>query len=54
MADSIFSVLILVLTIIMLMVFMRSGWRLSRREGAIIFTIAILRMVFEIYVGRMS
>lgn len=51
-ADSLFSVLLLVGTIILLLVFMRSGWKISRKEGIIIFTIAILRMAFEIYIGR--
>jgi len=53
MADSLFSVLILVLTIVMLIVFMRTDWKISRKEGIIIFSIAVLRMIFEIYIGRM-
>lgn len=52
-ADSIFSVILLVATIIMLLVFMRSGWKISRREGIIIFLIALFRMAFEVYVGKM-
>lgn len=51
-ADSLFSVLILIVTLIMLLIFMRTGWKISRKEGIIIFTIAILRMAFEIYAGR--
>lgn len=52
MADSLFSVVILVVTIIVTLFFMRSGWKISRREGAILFVVAILRMAFEIYAGR--
>lgn len=51
-ADSLFSVLILIVTLIMLLIFMRTGWKISRKEGVIIFAIAILRMAFEIYAGR--
>lgn len=51
-ADSIFSTLLLFATILLLMVFMRTGWRISRREGVIIFIIAILRIALEIYVGK--
>ncbi len=51
-ADSMFSVLILIASLILLLVFMRTKWRLSRTEGVIIFTLAIVRMVFEIYIGR--
>lgn len=51
-ADSIFSVILLIATIILLLVFMRSGWKISRKEGIIIFTIALMRMAFEIYVGK--
>ena len=53
MADSIFSVVILFATVILLLVFMRTGWKISRKEGIIIFIIAVFRMVFEIYVGKM-
>ncbi len=52
MADSLFSVGILVITIIMTLLFMRSGWKISRREGVFLFVIAILRMAFEIYAGK--
>lgn len=51
-ADSIFSVILLIATIILLLIFMRSGWKITRREGIIIFVIALARMAFEIYVGR--
>lgn len=52
-ADSIFSVIILILAIILLLWFMRTGWKISRREGVIIFVIAVIRMAFEIYSGKM-
>lgn len=52
-ADSIFSVMLLIATIILLLIFMRTGWKISRREGIVIFIIALLRMAFEVYVGKM-
>lgn len=51
-ADSVFSVLMLVATILLILVFMRSGWKITRKEGILLFVIAILRMAFEIYAGR--
>lgn len=53
-ADSIFSVGLLIVTLIMVLIFMRTDWKISRKEGIIIFTIALLRMAFEIYVGKMN
>lgn len=52
MADSVFSVMMLVATIILILAFMRSGWKITRKEGIILFIIAIFRMAFEIYAGR--
>lgn len=52
MADSIFSVVMLIATLILILIFMRSGWRISRREGIVLFVIALLRMAFEVYAGR--
>lgn len=52
MADSIFSVVLLVATIVLLLFIMKTGWKITRREGALIFIIALLRMAFEVYVGR--
>lgn len=52
MADSLFSVMILIATLILLLIFMRTGWKISRKEGFIIFIIAVIRMVFEVYSGR--
>jgi len=51
-ADSLFSVGLLIATILLILYFMRTGWKISRKEGIIIFVIAILRMGFEIYVGK--
>lgn len=51
-ADSLFSILVLILTLILTLIFMRTGWRLGRREGAILFILALLRMFFEVYLGR--
>jgi len=50
-ADSIFSVMMLVATIILILIFMRTGWKISRKEGIILFVIAVFRMAFEIYAG---
>ena len=51
-ADSVFSVVILIATIILTLIIMRTGWRIGRREGVLIFVIALLRMAFEVYIGR--
>ena len=42
-----FSLFLLCLTLILTAIFMRSGRKLSRVEGMILFGIALLRMVFE-------
>jgi len=52
-ADSIFSVILLVATILLILVFMRTGWKISRKEGIVLFIIAIMRMAFEIYIGKL-
>lgn len=46
--DNIFSVGILFLTMIITFIFMRTWWKLSKKEGIIIFSLALLRMIFEI------
>ena len=46
--DNIFSVWVLILTLILTFTFMRTGWQLSKREWATLLIIAILRMAFEI------
>lgn len=52
MADSLFSIVILIFTLCLTLIFMRTGWKISRREGVILFVLAVLRMFFEIYMGR--
>jgi len=49
--DNVFSLTLLSLTIVMLLVFMRTGWKLSRREGIILLVISVIRMGFEGYIG---
>lgn len=46
--DNIFSVLILFLTLGVTFLFMRTGWKLSKREWFILLAFATLRMLFEI------
>ena len=46
--DNIFSVWVLIFTLILTFFFMRTGWKLSKREWAVLLIIAILRMAFEI------
>jgi cation:H+ antiporter len=46
--DNIFSVWVLILTLILTFFFMRTGWKLSKREWAVLLIVAILRMAFEI------
>lgn len=50
-ADYTFSQILLVLTLILIIIFMRTGWQLTRREGIFLLIIAIGRMGFEIYIG---
>lgn len=49
-----FSVILLIATLILVMIFMQTRWRISRTEGAIILVLAILRMIFEVYVGSLA
>lgn len=49
--DSVFSMMMLIATLIIILIFMRSGWKISRKEGLALFIIAIFRMAFEIYAG---
>jgi len=46
--DNVFSVGVLLITLAITFVFMRTGRRLSRTEWIILFSFALLRMVFEI------
>lgn len=49
--DYIFSQILLIATLALIIIFMRSGWRLNRWEGITLLTIAVARMGFEIYIG---
>ena len=49
--DYIFSQILLIATLILIVIFMRTRWTLSRWEGIVLLTIAIARMGFEIYQG---
>ncbi|MDP3975402.1 MAG: calcium/sodium antiporter [bacterium] len=51
MADFQFSQMLLVGTLLLTLLFMRTGWRLSRMEGLCLFLIAVSRMGFEIWMG---
>lgn len=46
--DNIFSVLVLLITLVITFIFMRTGWKLSKREWIILVVFASLRMAFEI------
>lgn len=48
MYDNIFSMVILILTLIVTLIFMRTNWRLSKVEWLFLFLFALLRMAFEI------
>lgn len=48
--DNLFSVALLMLTLLLTLAFMRTGWRLSRLEGGILLAIAAARMAFELLV----
>jgi cation:H+ antiporter len=48
MPDNLFSVSILILTILLTLYFMRTKWRIGRVEGGILLFIAALRMIFEL------
>lgn len=53
-ADSVFSIIVLIITLCLTLVFMRTGWRIGRREGIILFVLAIMRMAFEVYSGKIG
>lgn len=48
MYDNIFSMWILIITLGITLIFMRTGWKLSKTEWIFLFLIACLRMAFEI------
>lgn len=47
MYDNIFSMFILIFTLIITLIFMRTGWKLSKTEWIFLFLFASLRMIFE-------
>lgn len=51
MPDNVLSMIMLVATIFLVMIMMRTGWKLSRKEGAILLLISVGRMGFEIVMG---
>lgn len=50
--DNLFSMVLLVATIVLVGIMMRTGWRLSRFEGALLLSISVARMVLEVYLGK--
>ncbi len=50
--DNIVSVILLIATILLVLVFMRTKWTLSRVEGGILLLICVARMGFELGLGR--
>jgi len=46
--DNMFSMLILIFTLAMTLIFMRTWWKLSKAEWAVLFLFACLRMAFEV------
>lgn len=49
--DNIFSVMLLIATIALVLLFMRTGWRISRWEGVVLLVISFGRMWFELAQG---
>ncbi len=49
--DYLFSQVLLVLTIVVILIFMRTKWTLSRFEGGVLLVTAASRMAYEIYLG---
>ena len=58
MYDNIFSMFILILTLVVTLIFMRTWWKLSKSEWLFLFLFACLRMAFELvpqyFIGRFS
>lgn len=46
--DNVFSILILFVTLGITFLFMRTGWKLSKREWIALFCFALIRMIFEV------
>ena len=58
MYDNIFSMLVLILTLLITLIFMRTGWKLSKAEWIFLFLFASIRMIFEfapnLFIGLFS
>ena len=58
MYDNIFSMFVLIITLLITLIFMRSWWKLSKTEWLFLFLFACLRMAFELvphyFIGRFS
>ena len=58
MYDNIFSMFILIVTLVITLIFMRTWWRLSKTEWLLLFLFACLRMAFELvpqyFIGRFA
>lgn len=46
--DNLFSVFVLIITLLITLLFMRTWWKLSKKEWLFLFTFACIRMAFEI------
>ena len=58
MYDNIFSMFVLILTLVLTLIFLRTNWKLSKAEWLFLFLFACLRMAFELaphyFIGRFS
>jgi diacylglycerol kinase len=58
MYDNIFSMFVLIFTLLITLIFMRSWWKLSKTEWLFLFLFACLRMAFELvpqyFIGRFA
>ena len=50
--DNVISMILLVATIMLVLFFMRTRWTLSRTEGFVLLVISVVRMGFEVYLGK--
>lgn len=50
-ADNVFSLILLVATILLILIFMRTNWKISRNEGLALLVISAARMGLEVYLG---
>lgn len=49
--DNIVSILIQAITLVITLILMRTGWKIGKREGTILVSMSVLRVLFEGYVG---